>query len=71
LSASKEIRRNISPVCSGFLKIQFDSRRNQQHFFKSKKAEWLEQEVSLHIKVTIINTKQIFEMSRISDIFGR
>jgi hypothetical protein len=49
-NASRKICQNITPACSGFLKIWFDVKRNQQYFV-SKKAEWLEQEISLHIKV--------------------
>jgi hypothetical protein len=49
-SALRKIRQNITPSCSGFLKIWFDAKRNQQYFV-SKKTEWLEQEINLHIKV--------------------
>ena len=47
----REIRQNISAVCSGCLNMWFDTRCNQQYFV-SKKAQWLEQETNLHIKVT-------------------
>ena len=45
----REIRLIIPHVCSGFFKIWYDTRRNQQYFV-TRKAEWLEQEIILHFK---------------------
>jgi hypothetical protein len=39
-----------SLVCSGILEIWFDARRNQKYFVL-RKAEWLEKEINIHIKV--------------------
>jgi hypothetical protein len=46
IATLREIRLSIPPVCSGFLKIWYDTRSNQQYFV-SKQAEWLEQEINL------------------------
>ena len=48
----------MHPVCSGFLRIWFDARRNQQ-CYTAKKAECLEPETNLRIKVTTKTMQQI------------
>jgi hypothetical protein len=50
--------------------LKTDARRNQQYFI-SKNAEWLEQEVNVHIKVIAKPTETDYEMSRTSGIRGR
>jgi hypothetical protein len=51
------------------LKIWFDARRKQQ-YFTSKKTEWLEQEINLHIKVTTKTYEIGYEMPCVSGIRG-
>jgi len=48
----------------------FVARRRQQYFV-SKNAEWLEQEISSHIKVTAKTYETEYEMPCISFICGR
>jgi hypothetical protein len=66
----RDIRQNISRVCSEFLRRWIDARRNQQYFV-SKKTEWLEQEINLHIKVTTKPNETDYEMPCTSGIRGR
>jgi len=66
----REIRLNVPPVCSGFLKIWYETRRNQQYFV-TRQAQWLEQEINLHFKVTNITYETDYEMPNNSGIRGR
>jgi hypothetical protein len=52
------------------LKIWSNARRNQQHFV-SKNAEWLEQEISLHIKVITKPNETDYEMPCTTGTRGR
>jgi hypothetical protein len=60
----------MSRVCSECLKSWIDVRRNQQYFV-SKNAEWLEQEINLHIKVITKPKETEYEMPCTSGICGR
>jgi hypothetical protein len=48
--AFREIRLNVSRVCSFFFKIWINSRRNQECSI-SERAEWLQKDINLRIKV--------------------
>jgi hypothetical protein len=52
------------------LKRWIDARRNQQYFV-SKNAEWLEQEINLHIKVIANPNETDYEMPCTSGTRGR
>jgi hypothetical protein len=69
-SALREIRQNMSRVCSGYLKRCIAARRNQQYFV-SKNAEWLEQKINVHITVSAKTYERDYEMSCTSGIRGR
>jgi hypothetical protein len=45
-----DIRQNIFLVCSGFFKVWFDVRRNQQYFV-SKKGGMIGARIYLHSKI--------------------
>ena len=60
-SALREICQEISQVYSGFFKIWFEASRKQQYLV-SKKTECLQQEISLHIKVTTKTHETDYEM---------
>jgi hypothetical protein len=66
----REIRQNISCVCSEFLKRWTGARRNQQYFV-SKNAERLEKEIKLHIKVITKQNEIDYEISCTTGICGR
>jgi hypothetical protein len=52
------------------LKRWIDARRNQ-HYCVSKNAEWLEQEINLHIKVITIPDETDYEMPCTTGTRGR
>jgi hypothetical protein len=66
----REIRQNISHVGSEFLKRRIDARRNQEYFV-SRNAEWLKQEIKLHIKVITKHNETDYEMPRRTGVRGR
>jgi hypothetical protein len=45
--------------------------RSNQQYFVSKNAEWLEQEINLHIKVIAKPNETDYEMPRTSGVRGR
>ena len=67
IATLREIRLNVPPVCSGFLKIWYDTRRNQQYFV-TRQADSLEQEISLHFTFTNITYETDYEMPNNSGI---
>ena len=68
--ALREIRQNVSRVCSGFWKTKIDARRKQQNF-SSENAECLEQGITLYIKVTAKTYETDYQMPRSSDVRRR
>jgi hypothetical protein len=52
------------------LKIWIDAINNKQYFV-SKNAEWLEQEINLHIKVITKTNETDYEMPCTSGVRGR